>query len=301
MTKNIKYKVSVVVPNLNGEDLLRKNLPRLLEAWEYKKNNIIEIIVVDDDSTDKSVSFLKEFYPQIRLIKHTKNRGFSAAVNTGARATKGNMILLINNDVVPERNFLEATFRHFKKKSVFAVSLHERGYGWARGVFQDGYLLHAPGKEDSKVHKSFWANGGSALFRRDLWMKLGGMDEKLLSPFYWEDLDLSYRAQKRGYEILWEPKALIDHKHETTIGLFPKKKVERIRERNQLLFVWKNLTSQILFRKHLAGIFGRAIRHPGYFRIIIMAAFRLRDVLKARKKEKKETKISDEAIIAAFS
>lgn len=292
--------VSIVIPNYNGEDLLKKNLPKVLEAKKNKKNRIKEIVIVDDGSIDESVNFLKKNYPEIRLFKHTKNRGFSAAVNTGARATKGDLILLINNDVIPQKDFLEKALVHFKDKSIFAVSLHERGYGWAKAKFEDG-ILHAPGKETKKAHTTFWVNGGSGLFRRDLWMKLGGMDEALLSPFYWEDIDLSYRALKRGYRILWEPKALVDHKHETTIGRFPKKKVQRIRERNQLLFNWKNLTSPALFKKHINGILKRAIRHPGYFRIILMAFLRIKAVIRARKKERKESKISDEAIFQAFS
>jgi len=290
-----------VIPNYNGEKLLRKNLALLLEAKKDKVNQIKEIIVVDDGSVDKSVSLVKKEFPEVKLIKHTKNRGFSAAVNTGARTSKGSLILLINNDVIPEKGFLKKALRHFKKRKVFAVSLHEKGYGWAKGKFQDGYILHAPGVEGEKVQETFWVNGGSGVFRRDIWMELGGMDENLLSPFYWEDIDLSYRAAKRGYKLLWEPGAIVHHKHETTIGLFPKKQVERIRERNHLLFIWKNLTSPILMRRHIAGVASRALRHPGYLRIVFMALLRFTDVVRARRKEIKESKVSDEAIFAKFS
>ena len=126
------------------------------------------------------------------------------------------------------------------------------------------------------------------------------MDEKLLSPFYWEDIDLCYRAAKRGWINLWEPDANVIHKHESTISKFSRKYVETIRERNQLLVLWKNLTSPYLFRRHIFGVFRRIIRHPGYIRIILMALLRIRTVLKARAKEKKEGKVSDEAIFANF-
>ena len=124
---------------------------------------------------------------------------------------------------------------------------------------------------------------------------------ELLSPFYWEDLDLSYRAAKRGYKLVWEPKSVVDHEHETTIGRFDKTMVARIKERNQLLFNWKNITSPGLFRKHIAGITSRTFRHPGYSRIILMALMRLSAAIKARNKERKESKISDEALLARFS
>ncbi len=82
--------VSIVIPNWNGRALLEKNLPSILLAKKNKKNRILEIIIVDDGSTDDSVPFLKkEYATSIRLIKHTKNRGFASAVNNGVRMAKG--------------------------------------------------------------------------------------------------------------------------------------------------------------------------------------------------------------------
>lgn len=292
--------ISIIISNFNGEKLLEKNLPFVLNAKKYPGNKIKEIIVVDDASKDGSVKFVKDNFPEVRVIKHKVNRGFSAVVNTGARSAKGELITLINNDVVPYKDFLEHVLPHFRKEEVFAVSLHEIGYGWAKGKFENGFVGFEPGKEGDELHESFWVNGGSGVFRRDVWMKLGGMDEELLSPFYWEDIDLSYRAAKRGYKLLWEPKAKVRHKHETTMKTFPQKYVARIKERNQLIFMWKNITSPNLFRKHLAGLTRRSLRHPGYLRIVFMSAIKIRKVLKARRKEKKESKVSDEAILARF-
>lgn len=292
--------VSIIIPSYNGEKLLKKNLPYLLRAMGNPSNFIKETIVVDDGSSDKSVDLIKNKFPQVKLVRHKINRGFSASVNLGVKTAKGDLVCLINNDVIPENNFLVNTFRHFGKEDTFAVSLHEEGYGWAEGVFREGYIMHSPGKEDTKVHSTFWVNGGSGVFRKSLWKKLGGMDDKLLSPFYWEDLDICYRAIKRGLKLYWEPRAHVVHKHETTISKFPKKYVERIRERNHLLFIWKNLTSQSLFRRHVTGLFKRLARHPGYLRIVVAALLRLREVKRARRKEKKETIVSDEAIFASF-
>jgi GT2 family glycosyltransferase len=126
------------------------------------------------------------------------------------------------------------------------------------------------------------------------------MDEKLFSPFYWEDVDLSYRALKRGFRLLWEPKAKVIHHHESTIGKISRKYRQRIQERNQLIFIWKNLTSPILFRKHVLGVFRRVSLHPGYLIIVLMALRKIKGVVKVRKREKKESKVSDEAIFARF-
>jgi GT2 family glycosyltransferase len=293
-------KVSIIIPSYNTEFLLRKNLPVVLAAADNLDNRILEVILVDDASPDKSAEVVKKEFPQIRLIRHKLNRGFSSAVNTGVRMAKGELVALLNTDVLPDRDFLKSTFPLFNDKKVFAVSLHERGYSWAKGAFKDGYIFHEPGKESASEHLSFWASGGSAVFRRSGWMGLGGMDEKVFSPFYWEDIDLSYRAMKRGYLIFWEPKALVNHQHESTISLLKKSYVERIRQRNELLFIWKNITSPNLFRKHVLGLIKRILRHPGYFRIFLFALGKMTTVLKARKKEKKEGKVSDEALFARF-
>lgn len=300
MAKKDKLSVSVVITNFNGEDLLKKNLPSVLKASENKKNRIREIIVSDDGSWDNSVKVLKKDFPEVKAVLLKQNQGFSAAANAGVKKAKEDLVVLLNNDLVPEEDFLEDTFKHFKDEKVFGVSLHERGYGWAKGRFEDGYIVHQPGKETKKAHQTFWVNGGSGVWRKDIWKKLGGLDHDVLSPFYWEDIDLCYRALKRGYRLVWEPDSIVHHEHETTIGKFDRKTVERIRERNQLLFNWKNLTSPRLIRKHIRGAIARCFRHPGYLRIVLMAIGRLGRVFKARRKEIKETVVSDEAIFARF-
>ncbi len=294
-------KASIIIPNFNGEKLLAQNLPFLLKAMENGENKIAEIIVVDDGSWDGSVKLIKTKFPQIKLIKHTKNRGFSASVNTGARAAKEKLIVLLNSDVVPSEDFLSRTLNLFEDKNLFAVSMHEQGYGWAKGTFSDGFVGLAMGEEGNSVLPSFYVSGGSGVFKREIWMELGGMDEKLLSPFYWEDIDICYRALKRGYLVVWNPEAKAVHNHESTIGKLPKKLVARIRERNQLIFIWKNITSKNLTRKHFAGLAKRFIKHPGYLRIIFMALAKLGLIIKARKKEAKESKVSDEAIFSRFN
>lgn len=295
-----KNTVSVVMPNLNGEKLLEKNLPFLLKAKENPENNIIEIIVVDDGSWDGSVKLLTKKFPEVKLIKHKKNRGFSAGVNTGTRMAKGDLVLLINTDVVPEENFLAPVFKHFNNPKVFAVSLHEKGFAYAKGSFWGGYIQLSMGEEEKEAHKSFYVSGGSGVFRRKIWMELGGMDEKLLSPFYWEDIDICYRAEKRGYINLWEPESYVVHNHESTISKFPKSYVQRVKERNQLLVIWKNIHSTKLLRNHIAGVIRRTVLHPGYLRIVFMALGRLGIALKARKKEIKLSKVSDEAVLMQY-
>lgn len=295
-----KLSVSVVIPNLNGEKLLEKNLPSVLKAKENPNNNITEIIIVDDGSWDGSVKLISKNFPQVKLIKHKINRGFSAGVNTGVRMAKGDLVVLLNTDVVPSEDFLEPIFKHFENKRVFAVSMHEDGFSYAKGYFGAGYIQLAMGEESSGAHPSFYVSGGSGVFRRSIWMELGAMDEKLLSPFYWEDIDICYRAEKRGYLNLWEPESHVIHNHESTIGKFPKTYVQRVKERNQLLVIWKNIHSPKLMRDHIIGIIRRTVKHPGYVRIILMAVSKIGVAMKARRKEMKLDTVSDEAVFMQY-
>jgi GT2 family glycosyltransferase len=293
--------VSIVIPSYNGKELLFQNLPKVLEAAGNPVNRISEVIVVDDGSTDTSVEFIKKTFPNVKLVTHKTNKGFSAAVNSGVGASSGEYVVLLNNDVFVGEDFLAKALPFMEKDpDVFAVSFHQKGFGWARGYFKDGYILHSPGSEDLSPHETFFVNAGGAIYRKNIWNKLGGMDKRLFSPFYWEDVDISYRAAKRGYKLFWHPGAQVSENLSATVGRIPKKKVSRIQERNHLLFIWKNLTSSNFFRRHLLGLLQRLLKHPGYILIVAMALTKLGSVIAARKKEKRESKLSDETILARF-
>ena len=195
--------VSIVIPNYNGKHLLEKNFSHVLKALKNLNNNIFEIIIVDDGSTDDSVSFLNsQFKNEIKLIKHSKNRGFSSSVNIGVRATSGDIILLLNSDVTPTHNFLENLDKYFSDSKVFAVSLHEKGYGAAKGSFKNGFIEIGSKKESKKQEYSFYVSGGSGLFRKSIWQELGGMDEKLLSPFTGRIL-ICVSGQQKGDTLIF--------------------------------------------------------------------------------------------------
>jgi O-antigen biosynthesis protein len=299
-TINKDLSVSVVIPNYNGYELLKNNLPSVIVAKENKNNKIGEIVVVDDGSTDKSCELIKKEFPSVRLIKHIKNRGFASAVNTGLRSSFGSLVVLLNTDVIPSSDFLENVIPYFEKSDVFAVSFHEKGYGYAKGLFKSGFILHEPGKEDENKHLTFWVSGGSGIFRRSMWFELGGLDEKLFNPYYWEDVDLGYRALKKGYKLYWEPNSNVIHNHETTIGRFPKRKRNLIQERNQLLFIWKNISSPRMIRPHFIGLATKIIKHPGYIKVLFAALFKLPYTIRTRRKVLKMQKLSDEAVFDLF-
>lgn len=287
-------KVSVVIPNWKGRKLLERNLPAVLGIGAD------EVIVVDDASPDESSEFIKKHFKEVKLIQHKKNRGFAQAANTGVAYSNGDIILLLNPDVRPRPGLIEKVLLHFQDEQVFGVSFAESKWSWARGFWKDGFVEHEPGKRTKEAHPTFWVSGGSGAFRKSIWNKLGGMD-KIFAPFYWEDIDLSYRAAKRGYKLLWEPEARVLHKHEAIISKnFPKSYIDFIWQRNQLIFIWKNITSARLIRQHLTSLVLRLIKSPGYLKVIFAALVKLPVVLGKRIKEVRAAKVSDEAIFARF-
>jgi len=295
-------KVSIVIPNYNGRHLLEKNLPFVLKAIDNRKNNIDELVIVDDGSVDDSIAFLNKNYKgRYKIIRLSKQRGFSVAVNSGVRATHSDLVLLLNNDVAPEVDFLESPQRLFDDSNIFGVSLHESGHGPSRALFNNGIIdIGNPKPESKKTELTFYVSGAAGLFRKSIWQELGGLDERLLSPFYWEDIDICYRAFKRGYTTLWCYDGRVIHNHESTSSKLPKKYVARIKERNQLLMLWKNIHSKSFMSKHFNYLFKRVLKNPGYLLIIFMALTKLDRLLRARRKEIKESIVSDEAVFQKY-
>ncbi len=289
---------SIIIPNWNGEKLLKNNLPAVFQSKAK------EIIVVDNGSHDGSVALLKilqKQYSQLKIIFNSKNLGFARAVNQGVKEAKNEIVVLLNNDVVPEEDFLKPLVKDFQDREVFAVSLNEPQWSWAKGKWIKGFVEHQIGPKTKKPHLSFWANGGSGAFRKSIWLKLGGLDE-MFAPFYWEDIDLSYRAWKRGYKILWEPQSVVHHHHESTIGSqFSKRYVDLISQRNQLLFIWKNMTDFKMLFVHKMFLWKKLLTQPGYFKPFLAALSRLFLIYPRWFKELREQKVSDREIFEKFN
>ena len=259
--------ISIVIPNYNGEKILPKNLPHVLAAAKDYKDGKAEIIIPNDPSTDNSKEVIAEFIDSLqgtgvtgKTIDNTNKAesGFSKNVNRGVALATGDVLILLNSDVRPHKDFLEPLLTHFADDKVFAVGCMDesiengktvlRGRGiayWARG-----FLHHQAGSLDKT--NTFWVSGGSGAFSKRLWDKLGGLDV-LFNPFYWEDIDLSYRALKSGYTLIFEPKSRVVHEHEEGAikTKFKPKHIQKIVYRNQFFFIWKNITDRNLFVSHI--------------------------------------------------
>ncbi len=296
--------VTVVIPNWNGKSLLEKNLPKVIAAAKDA-----EILVVDDGSTDDSVAFIKKNYAKVGIIVKRNHEGFSSAVNAGVAAASGDIVVLLNTDVVPEENFLPPLLFHFANDKVFAVGCMDkskegdvvvlRGRGLAK--WQRGFFVH----ERGEVHASdtAWVSGGSGVFRKSMWNELGGMDP-LFNPFYWEDIDISYRARKAGYTLLFEQKSVVWHFHEEgkIKQSFAKTRVKVIAYRNQFAFIWKNISDVGFLLSHVfwtpirllqSLLTGDVWMIVGY----VTALIRLPQIFTSRLKASKNWKQSDRELI----
>ncbi len=294
MAKTKKLTTSIIITNWNGEKILKNNLPNVLKNSPEAQ----EIIVIDNGSEDKSISYLKSLqkkHKKLKIIKLKKNYGFGHASNLAVKKSKGDLVVLLNNDVSPHKDYLKHSLPHFSDPKLFGVSFSEGEWSWAKIYWGNGFFQHCPGEKGKKTHLTAWLNGGSSVIRRELFLKFKGFDE-LYHPFFWEDVDLGYRALKSGYHHLWEPKSLVDHKHETTISRFESSYVDRIKERNQLLLIWKNITDPKLLFTHRIALIARVLFGPNYIKVIFSACKRM------KKFPSKEIKypLSDQDVFAFF-
>lgn len=276
----MKKQISVVIPTYNGYHLLEKNLAKVIEVCRDGD----EILIADDNGTDETKDYLKsEFHLKrthseseynlyqnlvkiknkqivISFLQNKKNLRFGANCNLAIKLAKNNFIFLLNNDVVPKtKKIIDILLENFEKKTnVFAVSCleyesHEKVYSGKNKIwFKKGRFFHCRDKK-LKSGETAWASGGSCLLDKSKFLQIGGFDKRYY-PAYWEDIDLSWQARKKGWKVLFEEKALVHHNHETTNqSVFGDKKISNMSWNNGNKFVWKNgnLWQKILFLLYL--------------------------------------------------
>jgi GT2 family glycosyltransferase/glycosyltransferase involved in cell wall biosynthesis len=241
---------SVVIPNWNGRDLLERYLPSVVEALQGNPAN--EIIVVDNGSTDGSAEYLRDQFPEVRVVALPKNLGFGGGSNLGFRGARNDIVVLLNSDMRVDPAFLQPLLDGFTNPQVFAVScqifLSDRSKrreetGLTEGWWENG-RLRVSHRDDAAVNTlfpCFYAGGGSAAFDRAKFLELGGFDE-ILAPFYLEDTDIGFNAWKRGWTVFYQPASVVFHEHRGTIGRkFSTAYIESVLKKNYLLFAWKNI------------------------------------------------------------
>lgn len=259
-------KVTIVIPNYNGMHFMEPCL-RSLQQQNFQD---FKILVVDNASTDGSLAFMEENYPDIQVLALEKNFGFSRAVNEGIRHCDTPYVILLNNDTTVDSGYVGAMVRAIEDSpSVFSVSskmiqmYHPElldstgdlytilGWGVCRGNGQ-------PVENYTKKGRIFSACAGAAIYRRKVFEKIGCFDE--LHFAYLEDIDIGYRARIYGYTNLFCPDALVYHVGSGTSGSKYNSFKVKLSARNSVYLNYKNMPLLQLIINALPLLAGHLIK-----------------------------------------
>lgn len=269
--------IGVIIPNYNGANLLRG----ALRSLQGQSIDNFRIVVVDDGSTEPGIDDIARDYKSVQVIKRSKNGGFAAAVNDGIRATADcKYVILLNNDTIVAYEFVEELYKSIQAKPD-AFSVQARlisnsnknvlddagdfynlwGYAYARGKGKNVIKYCAP----SGV---FSACGGAAIFRREVFAKIGIFDEKFFA--YLEDVDIGYRALLYGYKNYYEPRAVVYHIGSATSGSVHNAFKVKLAARNSIYVYYKNQPAWQRFLLFIPHLLGRGIKRI-YFKKLGLA------------------------------
>ncbi len=246
----IRIKASVIIPNLNGAGWLRDSIESI---WAQTMRDF-ELIVVDNGSTDESLAAARAYRGRAgyTLIENDHNLGFSAAVNQGIRQAKGEYAVLFNNDAFAEPDWLaqlcamadanprafavqSLMIRHFERDICDDAGDYVTLFGFAckRG---DGFRW----QRYTKPGRIFSACGGASLYRMRILEEIGLFDELFFA--YFEDVDISWRANSAGYINLYCPAAKCYHICGATTGAVRYNDFKSVQSgRNSILLPYKNM------------------------------------------------------------
>lgn len=241
--------ITVVIPNYNGLRFLEECLQALYTQASGTPE--YEVVLVDNGSSDGSVEFVRENYPEVRIEALTENTGFSYAVNVGIEKSAAEYVILLNNDTKVKAEFIKCLYEAIETRpQAFSVSakmlmwdkpefIDDAGdrycvFGWAfaRGKGKPSELYHTP-------CEVFSACAGAAIYRRSVFDKIGLFDVEHFA--YMEDIDVGYRARIFGYRNYYEPRAEVIHYGSASSGSRYNEFKASLASANNVYVVWKNM------------------------------------------------------------
>lgn len=264
-------KLAVIILNWNGIGLLRRFLPA---AAEYTCSEDADLIVADNGSADESVAWIRENYPQVKVIELGKNYGFAEGYNRAIEQTRYPYTLLLNSDVEvtpgwwqPLLRFMEENpdvgaaqpkIKSWRQKDYFEYAgaaggyLDRLGYPYCRGRLFDS-IEKDEGQYDGAPAEVCWASGAALIVRTDLYLRLGGLDAKFFA--HMEEIDLCCRMHAAGYRVCAISDSEVYHVGGASLNQGNPQKTY-LNFRNNLLLLHKNLPEKrgrkILFWRRLA-------------------------------------------------
>ena len=268
-------RIAIVILNWNGKDFLEKFLPEVIRY----SNLLSRIVIIDNASSDNSISFLTQHFPYIEIIQLDKNYGFTGGYNRGLKGIKEEYYVLLNSDVEVTENWLEPLITFMdnhpdaaacqpKIKSYQDRDLFEHagaaggyidylGYPFCRGRIMN--MLETDHGQYDSIQRVFWATGACLFIRSKVFHEQGGFDDDFFA--HMEEIDLCWRIQQAGKEIYVVPESQVYH---VGGGTLPKNNPRKTyyNFRNNLFMLFKNLPGNQLilliparlFLDGLAGI-----------------------------------------------
>ncbi len=263
-------RLAVIILNWNGVGLLKQFIP---SAFRYTQGDEVDLIVADNGSTDDSLVWLRENYPEIKTIAFKENYGFAEGYNRAIETSDYPYTLLLNSDVEvtpgwwqpllkfmednPDVGALQPKIKSFKDKTSFEYAgaaggyLDRLGYPYCRGRLFD-CVEKDNGQYDGDPVDITWASGAALLVRTDLYKKLGGLDPRFFA--HMEEIDLCCRILASGYRVVALSDSEVYHVGGASLNQGNPKKTY-LNFRNNLLLLHKNLPSgkrgKILFWRRL--------------------------------------------------
>lgn len=313
--------VSLVILNWNGKRWLKQCLPTV------KKINYpsLEVVIVNNGSTDDSVDFLKKYYPTIKVVEIKKNRGYAGANNLGVKATKGKYVLLMNNDTKVTPSFLNKLVEDMEndprlgavqpqmRSMIYPKLLDSVGsfLTFTGFMYHFGYMKPHAKKMYQKPLYAYSIKGACFLMRRKDYLDLGGLDEDFVC--YVEETDLCHRIWLSGKKVLYEPRSIMYHWGGGDMQVMTKDEVTIFRSfRNRFISYTKNLSirelilllpSHIIFCELfiLASLLTGKIKKAGAAQLgMIASLYMLPKTLKKRKHIQHHIRKVSDSEIAPF-
>ncbi len=305
-------RVTVVIPCWNN----RRWLPGCLGGLAAQRYQDFQVILVDNGSTDGSVPFVRQNYPQVRLITFDQNKGFAPAVNAGIRQARSQYVALLNTDTVPQPGWLlnlvetmEASppdvgclaSKMLRLQDPSLIDDAGDSLSWYGSAQKRG--LGQPAGTYDQLEEVFSACAGAALYRRAFLEAVGGFDESFVS--YLEDVDLGLRGRLLGYRCLYVPGAEVWHQGHGS-GLAHSRYVYLI-TRNRLILFGKSIPLGLLLKHAPRLLYGQFYFFLAYKRpldsLAGMVAFlrALPRVLRQRRQVQSRRRISNRALDAMLS
>ena len=297
--------VAIVILNWNGKNFLEQYLPSVMASLYSNK----KIIVADNASTDDSISFLQNNYPQVQIIQNPANEGFAKGYNTALKQVRADYYVLLNSDVEVTPSWIEPVIRLMESDTTIAACqpkilafddktkfeyagacggwLDEFGYPFSRGRVFD--VCETDKGQYDDVQQCFWAGGAAFFVRASVYHELKGLDEFFFA--HQEEIDLCWRMQLAGYKIFAQPASVVYHVGGGTLQRGNTQKTF-LNFRNNLVMLAKNLSFaealwKIPFRIFLDALAAwRALLggNGGYFKAILKAHLHFADWLLSKQK-----------------